>query len=158
MKSRITAFIAAVVIFSSCSKSDVTPNNPATGTANVVAASSVPAAARTALSTNFSGATEVEWQRHSSSDFSAQFNLSSQRHEAHFDDHGGHSSHSVICLDAPVPSTVLDAFRTRFATDNVYEWKLGGDGNWKAHFMRGTVKYEATFSPSGTLVKFEQAG
>lgn len=158
MKSKITAFIAAVVIFSSCSKSDVTPNTNTTTTANVVPASSVPSAARSTFSSNFSGATEIEWQHNSSHDFSVQFNLSAQRHEAHFDDNGSQSSHSLVCLEAPVPSVVLDAFRVRFPTDNAYEWKLANDGTWKAHFMRGAVKYEATYSATGTLIKFEQAG
>jgi hypothetical protein len=35
-------------------------------------------------------------------------------------------------------------FQQRFPTDNVYEWKLTNAGEWKAHFMRGTIKYEAT--------------
>lgn len=37
----------------------------------------------------------------------------------------------------------------------VYEWNLRNDGSWKAHIMRGTVKYEATFSATGALLKFE---
>jgi hypothetical protein len=52
---------------------------------------------------------------------------------------------------------VLDAFRQRFTADYVYEWKLRNDGTWKAHFMRGTIKYEATYSATGTLIKFELA-
>jgi hypothetical protein len=39
----------------------------------------------------------------------------------------------------------------------VYEWKLTNAGEWKAHFMRGSVKYEATFSAAGVLIKFDQA-
>lgn len=157
MKNEIGAFAIALVLFSSCKKSAI-DNIPATGNAIVVASSAVPAAARNSFSSNFNGATEVEWQHNSSHDFSVQFNLTGQRHEAHFDDNGTQSSHSLICLDAPVPAAVLDAFRQRFPTDNVYEWKLGSDGNWKAHFMRGAVKYEATYTLSGTLLKFEQAG
>jgi hypothetical protein len=108
------------------------------------------------FNSSFSGATEVEWQRHSSS-FEAQFNHSSQRHSAGFDDSGHQSSHSILCLDGPVPPAVLTAFRQNFPTDNVYEWKLRNDGTWRAHFMRGSVKWEATFSASGTLIKVEKA-
>ena len=150
--------IAALTIFtlSACTKS-ATGDNGGVGNANVISASAVPAVVMTSFNNNFSGATEVEWQRHSSS-FEVQFNLSSQRHSAGFDDNGNQSSHSIICLSAPVPQVVLNAFRQRFPTDNVYEWKLTNSGDWKAHFMRGMTKYEATFSPSGTLIKFEQAG
>ncbi|MGB3008618.1 MAG: hypothetical protein WBC06_19030, partial [Chitinophagaceae bacterium] len=127
------------------------------GTANIVAATAVPQTVTTALATNFPGAAEIEWQKSSSSSFTSQFNQSSQRHSATFDDSGHQSSHSVICLEAPVPKIVLDAFRQRFPTDNVYEWKLRNDGTWKAHFMRGAIKYEATYSSTGSLIKFEQA-
>ena len=41
--------------------------------------------------------------------------------------------------------------------DMVYEWNLRNDGSWKAHIMRGTVKYEATFSATGALLKFEKS-
>jgi hypothetical protein len=155
MKNSVVLIIASFFFLASCSKSAVESNT--SGSANVIDASAVPVAARTALNNNFSGATEIEWQRRSSSSFVAQFNHSSQRHEAGFDDSGHQSSHSVICLDAPVPAVVLDAFRLRFPTDNVYEWKLRNDGTWKAHFMRGTLKYEATYTATGTLLKFEQS-
>ncbi len=156
MKNKILASALCLFLLASCTKSAIDDNGNTSGTANVVSASAVPQAARTALATNFSGATEIEWQRNSSSSFTSQFNQSSQRHSASFDDNGHQSSHSVICLTHPVPQIVLDAFRARFTTDVVYEWKLRNDGTWKAHFMRGAIKYEATYSASGTLIKFEQ--
>lgn len=156
MKNTLIVAAFAALSLIACSKSAVEDNN-ATGNANVVDASAVPQAARTALATNFSGATAVEWQRHSSSSFEAQFNHSNQRHSAGFDDNGNQTSHSVICIDGPVPQVVLDAFRQRFPTDNVYEWKLRNDGTWKAHFMRGSLKYEATYTAAGVLLKFEQS-
>lgn len=156
MKNTILASAVALFLLTSCSKSVIDDNGGA-GSAQVVAATAVPQSARTALATNFPGASEIEWQRNSSSSFTSQFNHNSQRHSAGFDDSGHQSSHSIICLDAAVPQVVLDAFRQRFTTDNVYEWKLRNDGTWKAHFMRGTVKYEATYSATGTLIKFEQA-
>lgn len=157
MKNMILASALGLLLFTSCSKSAIDDNGGSGGNAEVVATSAVPQAARTALTTNFPGASEIEWQRNSSSSFTSQFNHSSQRHSAGFDDSGHQSSHSIICLEAPVPQVVLDAFRARFPTDNVYEWKLRNDGTWKAHFMRGAIKYEATYSASGTLIKFEQA-
>ncbi|MBL7730285.1 MAG: hypothetical protein JNM88_03840 [Chitinophagaceae bacterium] len=156
MKNMFLAATLGLVLFTSCSKNAIDDNGGG-GSSQVVAASAVPQAARTALATNFPGASEIEWQRSSSSSFTSQFNQNSQRHSAGFDDSGHQSSHSIICLDAAVPAVVLEAFRARFPTDVVYEWKLRNDGTWKAHLMRGAVKYEATFTAGGVLVKFEAA-
>lgn len=157
MKNTILAAASALLLLTACSKSAIDDSGNTPGTTVVVDASAVPGAARTALSTNFPGATSIEWQRNSSSSFTSQFNQNNQRHSAGFDDNGHQSSHAVICIDAAVPQVVLDAFRARFTGDSVYEWKLRNDGTWKAHFMRGAVKYEATYSATGTLLKFEQA-
>ena len=156
MKKNIIVAAVAALSFAACSKSSSLDDNGG-GNANVVDASAVPSATITAFNTEFSGASGVEWQRNSSSSFTVQFNHSSQRHSAGYDDGGHRSSHSIICLDGPVPQVVLDAFRLRFPTDNVYEWKLTNEGTWKAHFMRGGVKYEATYTATGTLLKFERA-
>lgn len=156
MKNNIILACLSLVLLASCKKSAV-DGGPAGGSANVVPASAVPQAVRTSLTSSFSGASEIEWQRNSTTSFTSQFNFSGQRHEAQFDDNGHQSSHSVICLDAPIPQGVLDAFRSNFPTDNVYEWNLRNDGTWKAHFMRGSVKWEATFSNTGTLIKVEKA-
>jgi len=156
MKNKILFAAVAALGMTACSKSALDDNN-ATGSANVVPASAVPAATTTAFNNEFSGAAGVEWQRNSSSSFTVQFNHSSQRHSAGYDDNGHRSSHSIICTDGPVPQAVLDAFRQRFPTDNVYEWKLRNDGSWKAHFMRGADKYEATYTASGSLLKFEKS-
>jgi hypothetical protein len=153
MKNKILLFALGLVLFTACKKSAVDDNGG--GTANVIPASSVPPAVITSFTTNFSGASQIEWQRNSDNSFTSQFNFSSQRHDARFEDNGHQSSHSVICLDAPVPQVVLDAFRQHYPTDNVYEWKLTNTGDWKPHFMRGTVKWEVTLSPSGVIIKVE---
>lgn len=155
MKNVILSTFLGAILLASCSKSAIEDNSQ--GTANVVNASTVPLTTRTAFSNDFNGATAIEWQRNSSSSFTVQFNHSNLRHDAGYDDNGHRSSHSVICMDAPVPEVVLAAFRQQFANDNVYEWNLRNDGTWKAHFMRGASKYEATFSAIGTLLKFEKS-
>mgnify|MGYP003595641911 CR=1 FL=1 len=157
MKNSFYLALALSFVFVSCSKNSGSADAPSAGSTVIVPASSVPSSARTALATNFPGASEIEWERNSSSSFTSQFNQNNQRHSAGFDDNGNQRSHSVICLDAPVPQVVLDAFRQQFSSDSVYEWKHTNDGNWKAHFMRGAVKYEATFSASGSLLKFERS-
>ena len=157
MKNAILSAFIGLMIMTSCSKSAQNLVNPASGSVTIVAASSVPLAVRTAFDNSFSGATEVEWQHNSSNSFTSQFNLSGQRHEASFDDNGHESSHSIICMTASVPQAVLDAFRQKFPTDNVFEWKQTSTGDWKAHFMRGSVKWEATFSAAGSFIKLEQA-
>jgi hypothetical protein len=156
MKSiRIPVILLAALSFTACTKSSVDDNGA--GNTTGISSSSVPAATTTAFNNEFNSATGVEWQRNSSSSFTVQFNHSSQRHSAGYDDSGHRSSLSTICFDGPVPQAVLDAFRQRFPTDNVYEWKLRNDGTWRAHIMRGTVKYEATYSASGELLKFERS-
>ena len=157
MKKQFLLVSIGVCSLIACSKSSGDPVLTGTGSANIIPASTVPAATMTTFNTNFSGATEVEWQRSSSTSYSSQFNLNNQRHDAGYDDNGHQSHHTVICLDAAVPTIVLDAFRLRYSTDNVYEWNLRNDGTWKAHFMRGTVKWEATFSATGVFIKLEQA-
>ena len=155
MKNTILSAFVGLIVLASCSKSF--QNLTTSGGATIIPASAVLSAVRTAFDNSFSGATEVEWQHNSSNSFTSQFNLSGQRHEASFDDGGHQSSHSIICLSAAVPQVVLDAFRQKFPTDNVYEWRQTSSGDWKAHFMRGSVKWEATFTAGGSFVKVEQA-
>jgi len=156
MKNRIILAALVVLSFSACSKSSLSPSNSA-GNAQVVNAASVPAPVIASFTNSFNGATNIEWFRGNNS-FTSQFNISGQRHEAVFDDNGHQSSHTVICIDGPVPTAVLESFRQRFSMDSVYEWNLTNEGTWKAHFMRGTLKFEATFTAAGALLKFEQAG
>lgn len=157
MKNIILPSLVAVLTLVSCSKQG--PESPAAGAGNVnvVSSSSIPGATTTAFTTEFTGANGVEWQRNSSNRFTVQFNHSNQRHSAGYDDNGHRSSHSIICTDGPVPQAVLDSFRQQYPADNVYEWKLRNDGTWRAHIMRGAVKYEATFSATGILLKFERS-
>lgn len=157
MKNTILIAAITAITFTACSKSGVSNNSSGTEAITVIPASAVPAPATAAFARDFSGATEAEWHKSSSGTFTVQFNQSAERHDASFDDSGHQTSHSVICFDGAVPAAVLNAFRQQFPTDNVYEWKLANDGTWKAHFNRNGVKYEATFSASGTLLKFEQS-
>jgi hypothetical protein len=146
--------LALIVSLASCKK-DATADNTA-GNITVIPASAVPTAVVSSFNSSFSGATEVEWHK-SSGIVSSQFNHNSSRNHASFDDNGTRRSHSVISLSA-VSAAVLAAFRLQFANDNVYEWKLRNDGTWKAHFMRGTVKWEVTLTASGTIIKTESYG
>ena len=157
MKNTILSAFIGLMILTSCSKSAQNLVGTGAGSVNIIPASSVPAAVKTSFDNSFSGATEIEWQHNSSNSFTSQFNLAGQRHEASFDDSGHQSSHSIICMSASVPQAVLDAFRQKFPGDNVFEWRQTSTGDWKAHFMRGSVKWEATFNASGTFIKVEQA-
>lgn len=155
MKLLALAAIFSLLAFTSCKKEDtaaVVATNPQAIT--VVAQSAVPAAIVASFSASFAGATEVEWHK-SGNHFEVEFNHQSQRHHAGFDDSGHQSSHSVTCINGAVPAVVLTAFRNSHPNDYVYEWNLRNDGNWKAHFYRGTVKWEATYSAAGILIKEE---
>jgi hypothetical protein len=152
MKNRFLLVISGLLFLISCKKAeDIT--NPSAIT--VIPSSSVPAAVLSTFNTNFSGATEIEWHK-SSGEFESEFNHSGLRHRASFDDNGNQRSHSISCTDGPVPVAVLNAFRTTHPNDLVYEWKLNA-GNWKAHFMRGAVKWEATYTAAGVLVSEEHS-
>lgn len=154
MKSKVLLVALGMFSLVACTKEAV--NAPAGDSgAPVIPASSVPDNVVAALNTSFSGATEQEWRYSNGDQYACQFNYDDQRHEATYDDSGHQSSHSLICMEAPVPAVVLDAFRAGFPGDTVYEWKLTNDGNWKAHFMRGIVKWEATYNDAGTLLKVE---
>jgi hypothetical protein len=54
-----------------------------------------------------------------------------------------------------VPSAVLNAFKTRYPKATKIEWKKLSNGNYKAEFYIGTVRWQAIFTPTGTLVKQE---
>ncbi len=151
----LTAF--TLLFFVSCQKADTTAASPSTPqTITVIPQSAVPAAVVSTFTANFAGATEVEWHR-SGNLFQAEFNHASQRHSASYDDSGHESEHHVTCINAAVPQSVLTAFRTRNPNDNVWEWKLTNNGDWKAHFIRNGVQWETTFSATGTLIKEEHA-
>ena len=137
-------------------KQAATPGTGSTGgTTTVIAASSVPDVVVSSFNSSFAGSTEVEWHKKGEHAFEVEFNQENERHEAEFDDNGHESSHSVICTDGAVPSAVLTAFRNAFPADNVFEWKLNSDGSWKAHFMRGAVQWEATYTADGSQLKVE---
>ncbi len=155
MKKTFAVLAAFTFLFlASCKKADVTnASNPAEAI-NVIPQSAVPAPVVTAFTARFAGATEVEWHRNSSL-FQVEFNHSSRRHSASFDDNGHHNEDHITCMSGAVPAVVLAAFRTRNPNDSVYEWKLTSDGKWKAHFNRNGVKWETTFSATGTFISEE---
>lgn len=154
MKNIFFLLTTAFISLTSCKK-EVVNSNGNTGAITVIPASSVPANVITAFNSSFSNATESEWHNNSDDSFTCQFNMDDQRHEARFDDNGHQSSHDIICIDAPVPFTVLDAFRSAYPTDNVYEWKLTNEDTWKAHFLRSAVKWEVTINNAGNVIKSE---
>ncbi len=161
MKNKLFLLATCAILATSCKKATdgLLPTQDQSVTA--ISQSSVPAAVVSRFNSSFAGATQVEWFSTSSSsspssrEFEVEFNHSSQRHDARYDDNGNQRSHSISCLDGPVPQVVLTAFRSTHANDNVYEWKLRNDGTWKAHYMRGTVKWEATYTLAGVLIKEE---
>ena len=154
MKNKIMFILLSSFTLFACKK-NVTSVTTNTGTITVTPESAVPTAVISSFNASFSTATEREWQHNPDDSFTCQFNMDHQRHEAHFDDKGHESSHSVICTDAAVPALVLESFRQGFSADNVYEWNLTNENTWKAHFMRSAVKWEVTFSNDGIMLKSE---
>jgi uncharacterized lipoprotein YajG len=167
MKNKLFLMATIVMLATSCKKSTdavtLTPDPIVTP----IAQASVPAAVVNTFTARFPAATQVEWfsvtsrtsttSSSESREIEVEFNHLNQRHEARFDDNGIEKHHTVSCIDAAVTQVVLNAFRTTHPNDIVYEWNLRADGTWKAHFMRGAVKWEATYTAAGVLVKEEQA-
>jgi len=54
-----------------------------------------------------------------------------------------------------VPMSVLSVFNNRYPDATRIEWKKLADGNYKAEFFRGSVKWQVIFTPSGNVVKEE---
>lgn len=54
-----------------------------------------------------------------------------------------------------IPAAVQAAFNTRYPNATSIQWKRLSNGNYKAEFMRGTVRWQAIFTPAGVLVKEE---
>ncbi len=161
MKIKLLALSAIIFLAASCKKSTdaVLPQDD---TLVAVTQASVPAAVVNTFSARFVGATQVEWFSVVSSssqrmEFEVEFNHSSQRHGARFEDNGTEKHHSITCTTGIVPTAVLTAFRATHPNNIVYEWKLRNDGTWKAHYIRGIVKWEATYTAAGVLVKEESA-
>lgn len=150
MQNKIVWAVVSVMLLSACKKDVVNTSN---GTGTIISAANVPQAVLSTFTSSFSGATETEWE-HNEDNFSCQFNQDDQRHEAVFDDNGHQSAHKIICLEAAVPALILNAFRESYP-DIVSEWNFTNEGTWKAHFMRGSVKWEVTFNTAGTVIKAE---
>ena len=167
MKNKLFLFAACIVFATSCKKSNDAVVLPQDAVVAAISQNSLPAPVVSAFANRFPGATQVEWfsvslsssssSSSSSREFEVEFNHSSQRHSSRYDDNGNERRHSISCTDGPVPQVVLTAFRSTHPNDNVYEWKLRNDGTWRAHYMRGAIKWEATYTPAGVLIKEEQA-
>ena len=163
MKFKLYFFVALIAITTSCKKSNDNISLPIVEVKQV-AASAVPSTVVSTFNTSYAGATQVEWFWVSTSsnstnsvEYEVEYNHASQRHNSRFDNNGVEKHHSITCIEAPVPQIVLTAFRNTHTNDLVYEWKLRNDGTWKAHYLRGAVKWEATYSAAGVLIKEEQA-
>jgi hypothetical protein len=166
MKNKLLVLASCLVLaMVSCKKSDsVTPidQSVVTPIPPSAVAATVPSVVTSSFASRFAGATEVEWFSVTASnsqgrEFEVEFNHSNQRHEARFDDKGVERHHGINCTDGPVPQVVLTAFRSTHPNAVVTEWKLRNDGTWRAHYLKGTVAWEATYTAAGVLVKDEIA-
>lgn len=64
---------------------------------------------------------------------------------------------SVSDVRQTPPLVVLNSFRALFGNVMVRQWKLRSNGQWRAHFTRNGIAWEATFTNAGVLVKSEPA-
>jgi len=66
------------------------------------------------------------------------------------------STKSIESIKATPPAAVMNSFVSIFGNVPVRQWKLRSDGNWRAHFLRNGIAWEATFTAAGVLVKSER--
>lgn len=76
------------------------------------------------------------------------------------DDNGGNgtsgSGGGTRISAASVPAAVMNAYKAKFPGAARAEWKKLSNGNFKVQFFRNGVKWEATYTPGGSLVKLER--
>jgi hypothetical protein len=65
-------------------------------------------------------------------------------------------SKNVSVFTTP-PAAVLQSFTAIFGNVPVSQWKQRSNGDWRAHFLKNGVAWEATFTGTGVLVKSERA-
>lgn len=68
---------------------------------------------------------------------------------------GNNASMNVLKRDVP-PPVVVASFTAIFGNVPVRQWKLRSNGQWRAHFLRNGIPWEATFTSTGVLVKSER--
>jgi hypothetical protein len=90
---------------------------------------------------------------------SSSVDLSRSSDDTRPDDKGGRvsSGGGTRISAASVPSSVMNAYKSRYPNATRAEWKKLSNGNYKVEFYRNGVKWEATFSPSGSLLKLERS-
>ncbi len=64
---------------------------------------------------------------------------------------------SIAKVAAAPPAAVLSSFHAIFGNVPVRQWKQRSNNQWRAHFTRNGVAWEATFTSTGVLVKSERA-
>ena len=149
---KIVVFVFGTLCCLACKKN---ADSVVTPTVSIIPESAVPAPVLASFNVSFGSSTEREWHHTSDDKFICQFNMNDQRHEADFDEHGTESEHNVICINTAVSAVVLNAFSTNFPSDLADEWNLTNENTWKVEFMRGSVKWEVTFSLAGDIIKSE---
>jgi hypothetical protein len=160
MKTKLLLFVLVVTSLVSCKKT--TELLPAE-VQNVVNEANVPITVLAAFNSAFTGATQVEWRtvattgRTTKQEFEVEFNHQNQRHICRFEDNGTQKGHSISCTSGNVPQIILTAFRATHPSEVVTEWKLLANGSWKAHYLKGAIVWEATYTAAGVLVKDELA-
>jgi hypothetical protein len=68
---------------------------------------------------------------------------------------GNETPMAIVKRDVP-PPVVVASFNAIFGNVPVRQWKLRSNGQWRAHFLRNGIPWEATFTSTGILVKSER--
>jgi hypothetical protein len=128
MKKLFSLLVAAAIVSTSCTKDILNPNIPGNGTETI----------------HHGGGTEDNHNGGGNDD-----NNNGGGNDDNNNNNGGDDNVSSV------PDAVLSVFNARYTDAANIEWKLLSNGNYKAEFFRGSVKWQTTFTPSGTIVKEE---
>lgn len=89
--------------------------------------------------------------------FAAMFIMTAQASNAAANPVINQAAKSPVSVLATPPAAVTSAFRAMFGNVPVRQWKLRSNAQWRAHFTRNGIAWEATFTSAGVLVKSEPA-
>jgi hypothetical protein len=80
------------------------------------------------------------------------------------DDHGGNSGSGnsssgggTNISASSLPAAVKASFNSQFPSATNIEWKKLNNGNYKAQFYNGGIRWEVSYTSAGTQVKLERA-
>jgi hypothetical protein len=117
----------------------------------------VPALVKTSFAKYYPNVTKVKWNREDQV-FEAKYYEGSQRRDAEFDQMGLLLTRERVISESELPKEVLEAYRKDFPEHDLTEIEEITDARtgvitYELDITRGKRKFEAIYSPTGTLIR-----